>query len=276
MDQQEVLRRLQIQKETLQQVRDFFDSRRFQEIPFTPLITRHPGQEPNLDPMEVDLKLAHPARTVKCGLITSPEYAMKKLMGAGLQKIYTITPVFRNTEATGGNHGPEFLMLEWYGKGDYEDLMQETEALLNHVLETKDLWVRTPYAEANMQDGAPQVQEKQYFITDFPAKEASLARLSPNGTAERFEAFAGDLELCNGFCELVDSKEQKQRFEQEQEERRKQGKTIFPIDQDLLRALDQIEGPIYGNALGLDRLMMLKYGVRDINSVQLFPFNDRY
>jgi lysyl-tRNA synthetase class 2 len=284
MNYQEILYRLQMQKETLRQVRDFFDSRGFVEIPFVPMVTRFPGQEPNLDPMEVQVKLVHPSREVQAGLITSPEYAMKKLMGAGMDKIYTITPVFRNMEADGGNHGPEFLMLEWYARGDYADLMVETEAFLKAILQSDESWRRVNYDQAEMIDGEPKISEEKFFVTDFPAEEASLARIGENGRAERFEAFArlqvsgqsNLLELCNGFCELTDATEQRARFKQEQAERREAGKTVFPIDEELLTAISRIEGPIYGNALGLDRLMMLKYGVGDINSVQIFPFNDRY
>ncbi len=282
MEKAEVLNRLKMWGDTLAQVRIFFAERGFIEIPYTPLLVTSPGMEPNLDPMEVDLHLLLPKRTIKAGLITSPEYAMKRLMGSGLDKIFTITPVFRNEEADGMRHGPEFLMLEWYAKGGYEDLMSETEGLLNGVLGRKEAWPRVPYASANMKDGEPQVTESHFFLTQYPAAEASLAKLASNGTAERFEAYAQSgadqqyLELCNGFCELTDPVEQRRRFELEAEERAQAGKTVFPIDEQFLEGLGAIEGSIYGNALGLDRLVMLKYGVADINSIQLFPFNERY
>jgi lysyl-tRNA synthetase class 2 len=276
MEKAEVLNRLQMWQDTLAQVRAFFAARGFVEIPYTPLLVTSPGMEPNLDPMEVDLHLLLPKRTIKAGLITSPEYAMKRLMGSGLEKIFTMTPVFRNEEADGMRHGPEFLMLEWYAKGGYEDLMNETEELLNSILGRSESWPRVPYVNVNMKDGEPQVSESHFFLTEYPAAEASLAKLAENGTAERFEAYANNLELCNGFCELTDPVEQRRRFELEAEERRVAGKTVFPIDEQFLEGLGAIEGSIYGNALGLDRLVMLKYGVADINSIQLFPFNERY
>lgn len=276
MEKAEVVHRLQMWEETLSEIRAFFKERGFTEIPYTPLLVTSPGMEPNLDPMEVELNLVLPERKIKTGLITSPEYAMKRLMGSGLEKIFTITPVFRNHEADGQRHGPEFLMLEWYARGGYKDLMDETEALLNKVLGRGEAWERIPHRSANMKDGDPQVNTSHYFVTEYPAAEASLAKLAPNGTAERFEAYAHDLELCNGFCELTDPKEQRRRFEIEAKERRAAGKTVFPIDEQFLEGLGAIEGGIYGNALGLDRLVMLKYGVADINSIQLFPFNERY
>jgi len=226
---------------------------------------KSPGMEPNLDPLEVMVNGEPHA------LITSPEYAMKKMLGSGMEKIYTITPVFRDHE--GGPHNiPEFTMLEWYAPGTYEDLMDETEALLKTVLEDERAWNRLTFEEAKVDEhGDPQTDEPRLFVTKYPKDQAALARISDDGSyAERFEAFAQGLELCNGFCELTNADEQRQRFVQEQDDRKTQGKTVFPIDRELLEALKQIKHSVYGNALGLDRLVMLKYGVGDIHDIQLF------
>jgi len=75
---------------------------------------------------------------------------------------------------------------------------------------------------------------------------------------------------------LIDAKEQRIRFEQEQEERRKMGKRVFGIDEELLESLAKINRPVCGNALGVDRLVMLKYGVGDINDIHIFPPRDRF
>ncbi len=236
----------------------------------TPLLVRSPGMEPYLDPIEATVRLVHPARTVEAGLITSPEYSMKKLLGAGMKKIYTVTPVFRNQETLGPGNLPEFTMLEWYAAGSYEDLMDETEALLHEVLEDSLPWKRLRYEQAGVDAfGEPHTDETRFFVTHYPAREASLARLSEDGTAERFEAFGNGLELCNGFCELTNAAEQCKRFDAEQEERKSLGKRVFPIDEDLLEALERIKGSVYGNALGLDRLIMLKYAASDIRDIQL-------
>jgi len=251
----------------------FFKARGFVFVR-TPLLTRHPGMEPNLDPIETRVHITNPSTEVSAGLITSPEYAMKKLLGAGMERIYTITPVFRDKESIGPHNLPEFSMLEWYAPGGYMDLVDETEKLLQYVLEDDTQWARLSYADAGVDSfGDPHTDKKRFFVTEYPVDQASLARLSDDGSyAERFEAFGDGLELCNGFCELTDVAEQRKRFEQEQEERRQLGKTIFPIDEDLLKALGQIKGSVYGNALGLDRLIMLKYAERDIRDIQLLYF----
>ncbi len=249
---------------TESKVHAFFSSRGF-EFFRTPLLVKSPGMEPNLDPLAVEVN-GH-----EKGLITSPEYSMKKLLGAGFEKIYTITPVFRNHES-GPHNTPEFMMLEWYGPGSYEDLIKETEDLLKTVLEDDHDWPRLTYEEAKVDEfGDPHVNEKRFFVTNYPSSQSSLAKLAPDKkSALRFEAFADGFELCNGFVELTDSKEQRHRFEQEAEERRAAGKKVYPIDEELLSALERVDHSIYGNALGLDRLVMLKYGIGEIGDIQLF------
>ena len=247
-----------------QKIHAFFQARGFVYVR-TPLVVACPGMEPNLDPLEVSVNGEQRA------LMTSPEYAMKKLMGAGMEKVYTITPVFRNFEE-GKHNTPEFTMLEWYAPGTYEDLMRETEALLQFVLEDRSCWSHLTYQQAQVDAyGDPHTNLKRFFVTQYPCAQASLARLSQDGMcAERFEAFGDGMELCNGFCELLDPVEQRRRFTLEQEEHRTAGKTVFPIDEELLEALGQMNGPIYGNALGVDRLVMLKYAIDDIRDIHVF------
>lgn len=259
-------------------IRKFFNDRGFVEFQ-TPLMVASPGMEPNLDPFE--LKFRNPVSNKKFskpgfeifGLITSPEYSMKKLLGAGFEKIYTITPVFRNNELIGSYNIPQFTMLEWYGVGDYKDCMSDTEDLVNLVMGWEVDWPRIQYQDAKVDSAGDPAVIKDYdrfFLTDYPAEQASLAKLSVDGkVAERFEAYVNGVELCNGFSELTDPVEQRARFEHEQEARRKLGKHVFPIDIELLESLGKIEKPVYGNALGVDRLVMLKYGVEDIHDIQL-------
>lgn len=268
LDKEDLQRRIFMWKNVESKIHDFFSLRGFTHVR-TPLIVRSPGMEVNLDPITMEVN------GVQSALITSPEYSMKKLVGSGLKKIYTITQVFRNNEF-GNNNIPEFTMLEWYAPGNYEDLMNETQDLLNNVLDANKEWPRINFLDANVDDcGDPHVKEDRFFIARYPKEEASLAKLSKNGKyAERFEAFADGMELCNGFVELTDSVDQRKRFEKEIEERKKQNKKVFPIDEDFLKGLESIKQSIYGNALGIDRLVMLKYGIHDINDIQLFP--DRF
>ena len=81
---------------------------------------------------------------------------------------------------------------------------------------------------------------------------------------ERFELYAGDLELCNGFGELTDPVEQRERLERDQAARRERGLPVYPIDERFLAALEAGMPAASGNALGLDRLVALCAGTDSI------------
>jgi lysyl-tRNA synthetase class 2 len=111
------------------------------------------------------------------------------------------------------------------------------------------------------------------FLTRYPASMASLARRCPDDPrfAERFELYAAGVELCNGFGELTDPVEQRQRFESDQRERRRLGLPVYPIDERFIAALEEGMPPAAGNALGLDRLVMLALGATSLRDVLAFP-----
>lgn len=114
------------------------------------------------------------------------------------------------------------------------------------------------------------------FITGYPASQASLARVSQTGgqaTAHRFELYMDGLELCNGYWELTEPAEQRQRFEADNAQRRRLGKPEMAVDETFLAALDEGLPDCSGVALGLDRLLMLKLGTADIREVLAFPFD---
>jgi lysyl-tRNA synthetase class 2 len=109
------------------------------------------------------------------------------------------------------------------------------------------------------------------FVFDWPAPLAALARPKPDDArfVERFELYAGGLELANAFGELTDPVEQRRRFEDESRTRGARGKQVYPIDEDLLAALPRMP-PTAGIALGFDRLVMLVLGALDIGEVVAF------
>jgi lysyl-tRNA synthetase class 2 len=110
-------------------VRDFFAERGYVEVD-TPALQVSPGLEPHLRAFATTLHDPCSGRAVKRYLHTSPEFAMKKLLVAGLPRIWQLAHVFRDGER-GATHHPEFAMLEWYRAGaSYRDLMDECEALV--------------------------------------------------------------------------------------------------------------------------------------------------
>lgn len=105
-------------------LRAFFDDRGFIEIE-APIAVRSPGMEIHLDAFELRAGAASGPRRY---LHTSPEYALKRVLGAGLERVYSLGPCFRD-EPPSASHNPEFTMLEWYQVGlDLPGLMDQTEA----------------------------------------------------------------------------------------------------------------------------------------------------
>ena len=112
------------------------------------------------------------------------------------------------------------------------------------------------------------------FLLDYPAKMAALAKLKEgeSGVAERVELYIGGVELANGFTELNDPLEQRRRFLEEQEGRRKANYPVHPLDEEFLCALERGMPPAAGIALGVDRLVMLLAGAKTLGEVMAFPF----
>jgi len=110
------------------------------------------------------------------------------------------------------------------------------------------------------------------FVTDYPASQASLARLNQRDqrTAARFELYYRGVELANGFEELGDPDEQAERFEHENCKRRSNGQQPMPVDEALLGALQHGIPDCSGVALGLDRVLMSALDLEDIDQVLNF------
>lgn len=116
------------------------------------------------------------------------------------------------------------------------------------------------------------------FVTDYPASQAALAQLVERDdgvvVAERFEVYVEGVELANGFHELADAAEQRQRFKRDHDRRQAVGKVVPPVDEHLLAALASGGFPdCCGVALGVDRLVMLALGVPTIAEVVAFPID---
>jgi elongation factor P--(R)-beta-lysine ligase len=110
------------------------------------------------------------------------------------------------------------------------------------------------------------------FLFRYPITEASLARRCDDDAryAERFELFAGGIELCNGYGELTSPKEQRARFESALFSREDESQRSLGLDERFLTALEEGMPPASGNALGFDRLLMLALGVPQIAAVRAF------
>ncbi len=293
-----IIRNLAARAKVLSAIRDFFVDRGFLEVD-TPCRIPAPAPELHIDPEP----------SGEWALHTSPELCMKRLLAAGCPRIFQICKCFRKQER-GDRHLPEFTLLEWYHTGcDYRDMMSQTEALVRAAaaslgfrdrlmhqgarVELDGPWTRTPVAEAFRRFGSISMEEAlardrydevmgceieprlgvkaPVFLYDYPAERGSLARLKPDNPllAERFELYIAGMELCNAFTELTDPDEQRRRFEQERREQKRLGKPVYPMPEAFLAALERMPDAA-GNALGVDRLVMVLTDAPKIDDVTAF------
>lgn len=147
--------------------------------------------------------------------------------------------------------------IEKVGISAYPSLYQEgKDALLNLILGSR--------IESQLGNG------ELCVLTHYPSSQAALAQKKINGdeeVAERFEIYYRGLELANGYHELSDPNEQRQRFEEANETLLAQGKNIWPIDEFFLEALHKGLPDCCGVAVGFDRLMMLRHDQTNIDEV---------
>ena len=260
--------------ELLAQARTFFAGRDVIEVQ-TPVLAKDSVTEPDVQSIEVP----------DYGYLqTSPEYQMKRLLAAGMPSCYQLGPAFRHGEQ-GRLHNPEFTMLEWYRLGfDHNQLMYEVADLVDTLLGPK------PYQRLTYEDVVGKTESRprdaldlafaeacerltpgRFFITDYPADQAALARINPDGqTAARFELVIDGIEIANGYWELLGADEHRQRFKADSEIRQQRGLPAMAVDEAFLAALEHGLPECAGVALGFDRLVMLGVGAKALSDVTAF------
>lgn len=118
-----------VREQVIDGIRDFFKKNNFHEVE-TPMMVKYPGTEPFLEVFETKLKWAN-RKTKQAFMLTSPEFAMKKLLVAGFKNIFQVCKSFRNGEGISSRHNPEFTILEWYRRNaSYNEIMSDCQDLL--------------------------------------------------------------------------------------------------------------------------------------------------
>jgi lysyl-tRNA synthetase class 2 len=116
---------LRARQRIVRTLRSFFAAQGFDEVE-TPALQVSPGLEPHLAAFATELATVGGVKR-RLFLHTSPEFAMKKLLAGGAEKIFQIAPTFRNNDRSSTHH-PQFAMLEWYrANEEYTVLMADAE-----------------------------------------------------------------------------------------------------------------------------------------------------
>lgn len=134
-------------------------------------------------------------------------------------------------------------------------------------IDEKDTW-NDLFFKLLIQEVEPKLnQANPYFIKDWPSAISTMARKKDTNKVERFELYINNLEIANGYTELLDPSEQKERFLKDNAERNRLGKKTFEIDEHFIESLSYLKGSYTGVSLGLDRLLMVILGKSTIMEV---------
>lgn len=120
-----------IRESIIRSIREYFYAQGFHEV-IIPVLNRSVPHEENLHPFSTVWHAGEKEKTLYLSL--SPERGIKRMLARGMENVFAIAKSFRDLEAAGSQHIPEFLMLEWYRKGArYEAVMEDARNLLLHV-----------------------------------------------------------------------------------------------------------------------------------------------
>ena len=223
-------------------------------------------------------------------LRVAPELYLKRLLVAGFEKIYEIGRDFRN-EGIDRDHNPEFTMFELYwAYQDWEGLMKFTEKLLKKFIPGK--WEKITfeaalkkYAKKDIKKLRPEeIDEifkkevrpkiiKPTFVTHYPKFLSPFAKPvedNPDLT-ERFQLIVDGMEIVNGFSELNDPVDQRQRMEEQERKYRAGNQEASRLDEDFLEALEYGMPPAAGWGVGIDRLAALVTKSHNVKEIIAFP-----
>lgn len=283
---------LHLRAAVLRAIRAWLDSEGFIEADVGALV-QSPGAEVHTKAFATQGHYLH----------TSPEFAMKRLLAAGEDKIYFLGKVYRAGEE-GPLHAPEFTMLEWYrAEAGYDAVMADALKIAQFAAETANrrawTWKDRPcdpfaaatrltvreaferftknppphdpdaFAAALVTEIEPNLGSPSLtLLHEYPLSEAALAQRTPHDAtvAERFELYACGVELANGYGELTDPAEQRARLIEAMADKQKRYGETWPIDERFLAALTDMPRAS-GCALGIDRLVMLAAGAQRLSQV---------
>jgi len=140
-------------------------------------------------------------------------------------------------------------------------------------IEVKDIWGLGRIITEIFEEVAETQLRQPTFITAYPAEVSPLARRNDEDpeVTDRFEFFIGGREIANGFSELNDAEDQRDRFLEQVAEKEAGDDEAMFYDADYIRALEYGMPPTAGEGIGIDRLVMIFTDSPSIRDVLLFP-----
>lgn len=298
---------LKFRANAYKRVRDFFEMRQVLEVD-VPILSDGASVDPFIDSLTTSVL------NETCYLQTSPEFYLKRLLCAGSGDVYSLGKAFRQGEKGHRHQPEftllEWYRVGWdelrlmdevadlirfflpeikTEKISYRELFfqhlsidphQSTENELMQIVKStididikkgdKNMWLDVLMTHCI----EPQLPQHLFFVYDYPASQAALAKIDNNAqgqrVARRFEAYLNNVELVNGYFELTDADEQLSRFQQDLLNRKQNDLPQYPYDEKLLDAMKIGLPECAGVALGFDRLLMSVCGVNSIDNVMAF------
>jgi lysyl-tRNA synthetase class 2 len=303
------LKTLQARAELYQQIRTYFSDRQVMEVD-VPVLASAAGTDPHIELIPASAcqsqhylqsspeffmkrllaagsgdiySLGKAFRNEEHGHRHNPEFTMLEWYRQGLDDHQLAQEVCELISATTGVQHTHFysyrqLFEDKLGINPHQADSKELQQLARQHIDIdwqdddKDIWLdllMTHIVEPALPDGIT-------VIFDYPASQAALARTDTSdqgdGIARRFEIYIDGMELANGYWELTDASEQAERFQQDLNKRHTMTLPELPIDQHFLAALQSGLPDCSGVALGVDRLLMAKCQLKDMDQAQSFSF----
>lgn len=299
-----LLESLRLRADLYHKIRLFFAQRNVLEVE-TPLVSRHPSMESQIEPIRSErrflvtspeyhmkrllaegsgsiFQICKVFRSSELGAKHNPEFSMLEYYRTGFDDSMLRGELSELLQTCLDWPEAEEIRYQdlFLRELDLDPLQIEQESFLKILAnktitppsldgeETRDFFLDFLMAvliEPNLG------KERPLFITDYPASQASLARLDKQDPrfAKRFELYYRGMELANGFFELTDEQEQRRRFDEVNQTRSARGLDPWPLDEDFLKALKYMP-ECAGVAVGLDRILMIELGVEEIEKALSF------
>ena len=301
------IEKLEQRSQLLRTVRQFFYDRDFLEVE-TPLLAAEIIPELHIEPiaaeekhlqsspelhmkrlvaakMQAIFQITRSFRADERGPLHSPEFTILEWyrtgddLQAGMQLLDELCQATLATPAA--KRTTYAVAFEQYAgicphTSTAEQLAARTQALKLSVPDTmcaddRDEWLNLLLAlqvEPYLGRDTPEI------LYDYPASQAALAKIATREdgkrVAERFEIYYRDVELANGYHELTDAVELRDRLEKVNRQRESDGRKSLPMPESLLAAMETGLPACAGCALGFDRLAMLACGAKSIGEVKAF------